>query len=249
MEKRIGKRSMSKVVAAAVVGLAGFGVSQANASLIVDVRATAVNGAPVSNAKSIEVNAGDVVTVKMFGVVTGANDLNDESMQTVHGSFISGGNLLGNLGNHVLNSTFAGSGSSPGSNIDLDLDGDLDIGQPNGGVVDGFSIYRSSAQVSGTPVTSGSEELELGTMQFTADASVAPGQSTILDFFRRRTATGGNAQAYATWVEDGTPYSGTSGDKIGGSGLLIQSVVPEPTGLALAGLAALGLLGRRRNNA
>src|SRR5687767_11564267 len=67
MEKRIGHRTMGKLATAAAVGLAGIGAAQqADASLIIDVRATAVNGQPLSagsTPKDVIAAPGDTVTL------------------------------------------------------------------------------------------------------------------------------------------------------------------------------------------
>ena len=250
MEKRLSKRSVGKLVAAAAVGLAGFGASQADASLIVDVRATAINGVPLPAAvrDTLTVSPGDTITLKSFAVMSGTNALNDESLQRLDGSFVSSGGLLGNLGNHVLTEPFTAAGSaSNGTTMDIDGDGDIDLGQPNGGVSTAYVIYRAGAQTSGQALDAGSEEMELGTFTFEV-AQGATGE-TLIQHLRRRTGTGGDSTLYATFVQDGAPYNGgtsTGAALIGSDGLTL--VVPEPTGLALAGLATLGLLSRRRNS-
>jgi hypothetical protein len=238
------------LVAAAAAGLAGFGAAQqADASLIIDIRATTLNGAALpagSTAKSVAAGPGDVVGIEVHAVVSGANGVNDETFQLISGSYFSQGGLLGNLGGQSLVSPFNGSGSQAGSQQDFDSDGDLDIGSiPNGARPQTNSFYllpRAPGQVDGTTVDANSEDMLLARMNFTVTGG--NGGSNI-DFVRRQFANGTNDFATATWFEDGVQHSGTS--PYSTSPLAVGGVVPEPTSAALAGIAALGLLARRRN--
>lgn len=251
---------MGKLAAAVAVGLAGFGAAQqADASLIVDVRATAVNGQPLtagSTAKDVSVAPGDVVTLQLFAQITGTNGLNDETVQAAHGQIVSGAGaglrLLGNLSGGVV-SPFNGSGYQNGSNVDLDADTDLDIGAPLGSAAAtalGYFLARANTPTLGTTdLSPQSEEIQIGQVSFTVGSAADPAE-TLVNFIKRSTATGGNQTTAATWAEDGVTKNGGTG--VFGSGTPVRiavAVIPEPTGLALAGLATLGLLGRRRKNA
>src|SRR5688500_16572928 len=86
--------------AAASVALAGGVTRSADASLIIDVRAVAYNGSalpPGSSGKTVFAGPGDVVTLKLFAQITGTNGINDETVNSVHGIIVSGGDGLGNL--------------------------------------------------------------------------------------------------------------------------------------------------------
>jgi hypothetical protein len=261
MEKRIGHRTMGKLAAAAAVGLVGFGSSQtADASLVIDIRATAVNSQPITvpgNGDAPETvvvgGAGDVVSFNIIARVTGTNDLDDEAFKTMNGVFRSStGGLLGDLSTQFA-SPFNSTGAQNGSQIDIDSDGDFDIGAaPNGGQANmffaaffgGTSAFQDGTVVQQSP---SSEEFLIGTGTWTARNGEG---ETFLDFIRRRNPgnPGGNNVIYANWNEDGT--SGTASVRNGASPYSVDGlniVVPEPSGIALAGLASLGLLGRRRN--
>ena len=91
MEKRIAKRKAGKLMAAAVgaAGFMGLGSSHADATLIIDLRATAsVGGVIAPGGKSVAVVAGNTVTLGIFARVSGTNGNNaDEWLQSVGGFF------------------------------------------------------------------------------------------------------------------------------------------------------------------
>jgi len=254
MEKRISNRTMGKLVAAAAVGLAGFGAAQhADASLIVDVRATALNGNPLTagnTAKSVTVATGDVVTLKLFAQISGTNGVNDEGIQSAQGNMVSSGALLGTMTSlGATGPNFNQSGTQNGSQQDLDGDTDLDIGAPLGSTATAATGYFAARNASGsvggtTDLSAQSEEVEIGTMTFTVGSG---GTETFVNFVRRASATNGNQTTAGTWFEDGVSKNAASSSFTSGSPVQVTTGIPEPTGLALAGLASLGLLGRRRN--
>jgi hypothetical protein len=252
MEKRIGYRSMGKLAAAAAVGLAGFTVSQkADASVIIDVRATTVNGVPVADAKSVTAGPGDVVAFNIFANVSGSNGVDDEGFQAINGAVKSGaGGLLGDITVGLV-SPFNGTGSSAGTRIDIDSDGDLDVSGPNPNLAGGYFNPRDAAgfATDGTRVGEG-EAFLIGTASFL----VAPGGtgSTVVDYLQHRTATGANNLAWGTFLIDGnnggtTPSNATNTPITTTGGVTVSSVVPEPASMAGLGLVSLGLLARRRN--
>jgi hypothetical protein len=153
MDKRFSKRSKLLAAAVASVGLAGFGVSQADASLLVDVRLAGVNGVSNgANRKSVTVAVGDTVTFNVVVRISGTNATatvgnfdgaapatdtrNDDTLQSLVGAFNSVGTTKGNFqggansnqgqGNALL--WFAAGGSTNGVAQDFDSDGDLDLG-------------------------------------------------------------------------------------------------------------------------
>jgi hypothetical protein len=257
MEKRIGYRSMGKLATAAAVGLAGFAASQASASLLIDIRATQVNGVPVADPKNVVAAPGQTVTFAVFAQVSGTNAATDEGFQGVTGVFnSSNGGLLGDLISHTAGDAatgFSALGSQQGSQVDVDSDGDLDIGiGPNTPTTNSNTVFQArsgSMNTNGTVLPSGAKEWEIGSLTFTIKPG-ATGES-LVNFALRKNPTGSNNLQYGTWSEDSStnpPGNKTPTDGVvTSSGALVS--VPEPTGLALAGIAGLGLLARRRKNA
>ena len=236
---RIGVLAGS-VAAAGLMGAA----TRADASLIIDLRATALNGQPLSagnTPKDIQVGTGDTVTLALFGVVSGTNGVNDEGLTSVHGSIISMGSLRGNLAGGTV-APFSDSGSQNGSVQDLDGDGDLDIGvAPNGGTpTTGYFIARAAAlQTNGTVVNANTEEFQIGQFTFTVTGSSG---ELMINFVRRANASGGNITTAGVWAVDGFAKSPVLDTFVAGPPV----GVPEPSSAAVAA-AALGLLPRRQN--
>src|SRR5262249_42907366 len=92
---------------------------------------------------------GDTVIMDLYVVLTAANsNPNDESLQSRHGSFLSSkGGLLGNLDVYSAIPPFNANGQQIGANVDLDGDGDLDIGTLNNDQLGsaGFYSFRSAS--------------------------------------------------------------------------------------------------------
>jgi len=157
MDKRISQRKSGQVIAAAIasVGLAGLGASQADAGLVIDVRAlSATAGNTITNGgKTVNYTSGTVtVTMGVFARLSGTNATqqigdfggggddtrNDDQLAILVGSFNSVGGLLGNLGGTATAGNppsygpritpFNNNGSTNGLVQDWDSDGDLDLG-------------------------------------------------------------------------------------------------------------------------
>jgi hypothetical protein len=241
MEKRFAHRKAGKVLAAATAaaGLAAISASQADASLIIDLRATGVSSdGQVSSSKNVTAPAiGDVVTIGVFAQVSGTNGVNDETISIVGGSFTSGaGGLLGNLSNVVI-SPFTQSGYTNGSQTDFDSDGDLDVGS-TGTTATSKMAGRANPAASGTPLNGDTSEIQIATLTFTVTGGSG---SAVVNFIPRSNSTGAN------WNEDGVatfknPTTSTFGTTAG-----VTVVAPEPASIGLLGIAGLGLLARRRD--
>jgi hypothetical protein len=244
MEKCFAHRKAGKVLAAATAaaGLAAVSASQADASLIIDVRATSVNGVPVVDNKSAAVvGNGDVVTMAVFAQVGGTNNVNDETVSIVGGSYNSVGGLLGNL-SAVVVSPFTQSGYVNGNQSDFDSDGDLDVGST--GTTATNKMAGRASPPGATPPTvlnSNSAEIQLATLTFTVTGGSG---SAAVNFIPRSNSTG------ADWNEDGvatfqnpTVASFTAGSPVS----VTAGIIPEPASIGLLGIAGLGLLARRRD--
>src|SRR6185369_3930766 len=76
MDKRFSQRKSGQILGAAVasVGLIGWASQQADASMLIDVRATGVSaGGTLGGPKSVTAGNGVTVTLDVFARITGAN--------------------------------------------------------------------------------------------------------------------------------------------------------------------------------
>lgn len=253
--------------------LAGaLAVQNASASPI-DLEIAQINGQDASG-KTAQVKVGDVVTLNMFATVRGANTTTtNDGFQSLQGSLkASGGAIIGVLapaGDDILDpdtgeptgqkffgiSPFADNGTTNGTKQDLDNDGTPDFGgQPSDatGIGDFMAIRAASMQkTGGTEVDKGQagagRMFQIGSLTFTVTGTHAGTED--INYYPRLLTNGNKAQSTALWQED----TGT-GAKDGSSGSLLVgapvqlSAVPEPATMATLGLAAVGLLARRRRH-
>lgn len=276
LSKRI--RQVAPIFVGAVA--AGLGASQALAALTVDLRVTSVSAgggtvAPGGKAVTDSV-AGATVTMAIWAQVTGSDPSKFQALQSLSGSFLSSnGGLLGNLA-ATRQSPWNANSSSNGLAVDLDGDGDLDVGSNDPNSADNFFAGRAnnllgpnSTDANGVAVFNatnrqailGGTEYRVGTLRFVV-GSGSP--ATLVNFRPRQVGTG------ATWVENATETTVEDSDNPGvfltsysggqtqspGTGVYAAGapvsigvsggITPEPASLSVIGLAGMGLLARRR---
>jgi len=232
----LSKRLSNMLLTGAAV--AGLGAA-ANAALVIDLRATTGSpGVVITNqGKTVTgtVN-GSTVNFDVFALVTDSNNAvtTDQGILSFAGSFLSdGGGVRGNLAAAAA-STMRGSGFSNGLMQDLDADTDLDVGSNTNTSSANFFNARSSA----APQPVFGSEVLVGNLTFTVTTSSS--SPTSVNFRPRAAGTAGS------WFEDGSQI--TSSAFSAGTPVLVSgaSGVPEPASLAMASIAGLGMLARRR---
>jgi len=218
----LSKRFSKFAPAMAGAVMAGLGVSQALASLTVDMRVTAVAGGgtkvDAKNVTNLAANA--TVTMQVWAQVTGSAGNQTagiaQALQSVGGSFLSSnGGLRGNLLPAQPPIAFRGSSASAGFSSDLDGDGDLDIGSNNEGDAANFFSARApkmtgpqsnaDGSASGLVVNTipGGWEYLLDTIRFVMTGGSG---STAVNFRKNNAHTG------AVWAENATETSVDNGD-------------------------------------
>jgi len=238
----------SKLLIGAVLAGLGF-ASTASASLVVDVRAISGTGsANVSNPKAVTAAVGDSITFGIFlsGLETetgGTNGLGSFNVSVRSLNDGSGGQLQATgSGNSQTNPSWDfgySQGTLADSTIAVDTDSDLDV------------ISISATQLDGgTPYTAGignGTEVQLGTATFT----VQPGATSadVNTYFNGAGGTLGGLVIKAltsTATDDTNGVSATNLASAVKIGTNVNVSVPEPASMGLLGVAALGLLKRRR---
>jgi hypothetical protein len=247
-------RHFKKIVLAAIACLPA---SASLAGLTFNLRATSVNGAPLSGAQTQHfipnVVAGDVIAFDVFALVTGmdTNFTNDRVLQ-VDGSFRStalapGPGLRGNLKMDVVHSVvnpdtgdiithgFDGTAWSVGLQQDLDGDGDLDVGSNADTNAANFwaAVYTAPfvGAIAGLP-----DGRKVGFGTFTVTAAT-PTNSTVLRFVGRNAGTAGN------YLQDGVFFAVPTVDSTLADSILV-STAPEPASVFVLS-ASVVCLGRR----
>ena len=217
-------------------GVAAVGVAlisaPAQASLMLSLEVAS------DNSKSVNVHVGDVVTLNVYGIVTGANGTADDGVQSATGSFVS--TLTGNgaaIGNFAAASPVSpfNSGSTNGLVQDLNGQPGLDVGSSTT-TADYVFFHAGALQVS----ANANPKFLLGTLEWTV-TSIPAGGTTELNFLPRSINTG------AVWREDGVNKNPTTGTFMAGAPVVVS--VPEPGTLGLFGVIAASLLMSRRKRA
>jgi len=244
---------------ATVAGLWGAS-NVAHADSRFDLRATSVNGVPLSGVQSPRAipNAlvGDVIRFDVFVTVRGtdANFSNDRFVSGI-GSFrsvaVSAQNLRGNLLMDIVRTTtdpdtgepiapfgFDANASSVGLQQDLDGDGDIDVGSN----IDSQAANHWAVRYFGAPLSApaglpNGARVGFGTFTVTSGAA---GAQTLLQFIGRNSIFG------QTWDEDGVRLGDVTEDSLPGESILVTAV-PEPSTFAsLFGAASIFQLRRRK---
>jgi hypothetical protein len=231
---------------ALALALAGFSTA-AHGSLVVNLVPTGGSSGVVVNGQNVTIpGSGATVNFNVVGTVTGTDtNPNNDGLQAAFGNIQADGSLIGNFASSgfAAASPFGTGNPQAGFSQDLNGDGGLDLGFKIGTDSDttryvaardgGMDPSTSAASQSG-----GSSTFLLGTVSWTATSSSG---STVAHWVIRPSSLG------TVWNEDGgTNKTGVSGAYSADPTGATISVTPEPGSLALAGVAGVGLLLRRR---
>jgi Ca2+-binding RTX toxin-like protein len=191
-----------------------------------------------SGGKAVTVSSvGQVVDLNVWAVVTaGDTDAANDAFQWAHGSFLSsdvgGGAAAGTLAATVANN-FAAETASNGAGVDLDGDGDLDVGSNNNAVADGFFVARSGGSAVGGSGAAPARIL-IGTVKFTV-TSLKSGTSTEIKFRPRDNVL------VAGWYEDFNFKNSETGSYLAGAPVVVtKAVASVPTAALTAATLTKG---------
>jgi hypothetical protein len=239
-----GGMSRGLCAALAVVAL-GLLAARAEAELIMDVRALSGSaGVTVIDAKDVVVSSiGQTVHFQLWAHLIGYDgNITNEAIQSGTGSFVetrdsSLWEARGDMSAPALVAPFNGTASQVGHVLDLNSDGDKDIGRIYGsGVTADSFAFRSGSMTYNTTST----DALLGTFDWTVTAVQTGGTvATMINYVPyQMTATilyridGTAFSSYMTTTPTGGP----------GTSVSITVVAPEPGTLLLAATGLVGLL-------
>ena len=249
-------------------GAIALAANSASAILTFDLRAlTATGGATVVGPKSVIVDPGtgvtSTVTFGLFAVVTGLNATIEETFQSSLSSVASfaqsGGlkSIRGNLSSVSIDPNFQTGAFFAGQVVDLNGDGDLDVGGPALGAtsVTGNFINIRSASATGAlpgvstdvPGSAAGRAFQYGTVTFTISGLQALGSDTHLNFLIPTFVSAVFNAQRASYATDGATKNGGTAlapTVFAGTDILIS--VPEPSAFGMVLLGAMGLVGFRR---
>lgn len=246
--RRTGYRKLAIAVASVAVGLCQF----ARGWVAIDLRASSATGsAVIVNPQEVSgARVGDRITVDLVAHISDTdNDPSNDGFISGIGSIVSSGdpyfNALGTLrGSNV--SPFDGAGSSRGLQVDLDGDGDLDVG----GTDPNESAHYFAVRASTAPQAVLGNGLVIGTATFDVTGVTSAIAQTTLRFLPRSSGS-------FLWQEQGVFKAwpqGTgihAGDVYWGQSVDVVQVTPEPTAVAMLGAVATfasALRPRRRDH-
>ena len=204
-----------------------FAAQNAGAICTFDLRVLQVSGGggSLQNSKTVSVGPGSVVTFGLYANVTGLNATIDETFQSALATVatFSGQptkNIRGNLSSVSIDPNFQTGAFFSGAVVDLNGDGDLDVGGPPTGatsVTGNFINARAASQIGALPgvstdilsPTAVGRSFLFGTVTFTVQSIVDPGGPGISANFLIPTIGGAvfNAQR-ASYATDGTTKNG-----------------------------------------
>lgn len=239
----------------------GLGSAVSPGALVVNMTAlTATNGALITNGGKtvtlVGTGIGTVITMQVQAVITPDapdGDPGNEGFGSSAGSFLStGGSIKGNLtatrGNQAQNpqnpgaGSYNATGSSNGSVVDLDGDGDSDVGSNNPADPTGYFTARANATDSDGGPTTGPVFGQVHNFARAVFTVTASGDFTDVNWRIRDLTQNG-----FVWYENGALNAKDPTSSPYSTGAAVHIVgVPEPTTLGVASLGLLGLVSRRR---
>jgi len=252
---RLSRTSLNKAVAAVALGT-GVAAGTASAGLVYDLRFS-------DGSQSRQADAGTTYTLELWAQVSGTNATqSDEKLTNTYVNIVStqvgGGNIVaGGLAAATVATPFDGAGFRAGGPGDLNSDGVIDWGSTSTAAANTNYMFTRTNTVGGElGGTTGQDadgigpgltwEWKIATFTVTA-AAVGAGQTRFN--IVKPAATSFVAVNYAVAAVDNVNFlvsqTNQQGAYTGSQGVTFMPI-PEPASVGLLGVAAIGLLGRKR---
>lgn len=230
-----------KILPIAAVAAAGI-TATASATLTIDLRVADVDGVPALDPKSFFAGPGSVVRIDLYAIVTAATEEPGlEGFKNAIGSIVSNtGGTLGSILTNEFTGPFGAAGSTVGRRIDLDGDGDLDIGSNATALTNDFIGSRSASMTTGNANGLGTSEFRV----YTITVGFEHGMTGPFSINWRKIDLTGLSTEYI-WQENGilTNSRGVNGGSVAGIQVGAPVVgIPEPSAIGMILLGALGLV-------
>jgi len=221
------------------------------AALTFDLRAATIthNGGgavPVGDAKNVNVEALDLITLELYAQVTGVGGGTEGYQTMLTGGVVATANgpIGGAFESPSIATAFNGTSAAPGTLQDLNADSRIDLGSNNTSFVQGQHVTAAAnAMVIGN--STGVSEFKLFTVSYRVASSPVPTSSIALSF---RMINVGGLGNELVWSEDGVTKSlkdPNTGFSTSGYTVTLTAV-PEPSAFGMVLVGALGLVGFRR---
>jgi protocatechuate 3,4-dioxygenase beta subunit len=197
-------------------------------SLTIALRVGGIDGASSATVTSV----GQVVRMEVVAIVTGNETGATDGFQELDGSFLSTEtsptkSVTGNLSSSVL-PDYTANGAQEGNQVDLNGDGNLDVGSNNGGDAAGFFIARAGGIEQDGVVSGNTQEFAVGLVSYTV-TSLKSGAATDLNFRLRDGIPSGAFDA--VWLQDNVGENDQLASvSIGAPVVITEAGVVAPTG-------------------